>query len=96
MNLELIEKNITKKTKVILAVHIYGIPVNMPKLLKLAKKYRLKVIEDASEQIGQTINGSQCGSFGDISTFSFYTNKHITTVEGGMIFTNNKLFKINV
>ena len=65
----------------------------MPKLLKLAKKYRLKVIEDASEQIGQTINGSQCGSFGDISTFSFYTNKHITTGEGGMIFTNNKLLK---
>lgn len=93
MNLELIEKNITKKTRVILAVHIYGIPVNMPKLLKLAKKYRLKVIEDASEQIGQTINGSQCGSFGDISTFSFYTNKHITTGEGGMIFTNNKLLK---
>ena len=93
MDINQIEKKITKKTKIILAVHIYGLPVYMPKILKVAKKYNLKVIEDASEQIGQTIDGKQCGSFGDISTFSFYTNKHITTGEGGMIFTNNKLFK---
>ena len=85
-----IEKKITKKTKAILAVHIYGLPTYMPKIISLAKKYKLIVIEDASEVIGQKINERMCGSFGDISTFSFYTNKHITTGEGGMIFTNNK------
>ena len=61
----------------------------MPKLITIAKKYNLKVIEDASEVIGLKINNRMCGSFGDISTFSFYTNKHITTGEGGMVFTNN-------
>ena len=90
MDVNQIEKKITKKTKIILAVHIYGLPTYMPKIIKLAKKYRLKVIEDASEVIGQKINKKMCGSFGDLSTFSFYTNKHITTGEGGMIFTNNK------
>ena len=93
MDLEQIEKKITKKTKIILAVHIYGLPVYMPKLINIAKKYNLKVIEDSAEQIGQTINKQMCGSFGDISTFSFYTNKHITTGEGGMLFTNNKNLK---
>ena len=93
MDINKIEKKISRKTKIILAVHIYGLPVYMPKILKIAKKYNLKVIEDASEQIGQTINGKKCGTFGDISTFSFYTNKHITTGEGGMIFTNNKSIK---
>ena len=90
MDLTQIEKKITKKTKAILAVHIYGLPTYMPKIINLAKKYKLIVIEDASEVIGQKINKRMCGSFGDISTFSFYTNKHITTGEGGMIFTNNK------
>ena len=90
MDLDQIEKKITKKTKIILAVHIYGLPTYMPKIIRLANKYGLKVIEDASEVIGQKINNKMCGSFGDISTFSFYTNKHITTGEGGMLFTNNK------
>tara|TARA_Y100000590_G_scaffold464932_1_gene635686 strand:- start:5575 stop:6696 length:1122 start_codon:yes stop_codon:yes gene_type:complete len=90
MDVNQIEKRITKKTKIILAVHIYGIPVYMPKVIKIAKKYNLKVIEDASEVIGQKIKNKFCGSFGEISTFSFYTNKHITTGEGGMVFTNNR------
>ena len=60
-----------QKTKIILAVHIYGLPTYMPKLIKIAKKYNLKVIEDASEVIGLKINNRMCGSFGDISTFSF-------------------------
>ena len=89
MDIDQVEKKITKKTKIILAVHIYGLPTYMPKLIKIAKKYNLKVIEDASEVIGLKINNRMCGSFGDISTFSFYTNKHITTGEGGMVFTNN-------
>jgi perosamine synthetase len=69
-------------------VHIYGLPVNMTPLLQLAEQYGLKIIEDAAEMHGQTYRGKPCGSFGDISTFSFYSNKHITTGEGGMIVTN--------
>ncbi len=90
MNVADVEKKITNKTKIILAVHIYGLAVDMPKLLRLAKKHKIKVIEDSSETIGLEIKKKKCGSFGDISTFSFYTNKHITTGEGGMVLTNNK------
>ena len=73
--------------------HIYGFPCDMDKITKLCKKYKLYLIEDAAEMIGQNYKGKPCGSFGDISTFSFYANKHITTGEGGMIFTNN--FKLH-
>lgn len=90
MRVEEIEKNITKKTKAIIVVHIYGLPVDLDPVLKVAKKYNLKVIEDAAELIGQTYKGKPCGSFGDVSTFSFYANKHITTGEGGALLTNNK------
>ena len=68
---------------------IYGLPVNMDIVLDVAAKYDLKVIEDAAEVIGQTYKERNCGSFGDISTFSFYPNKHITTGEGGMILTDD-------
>ena len=89
MDVNQIEKKITKKTKAIMAVHIYGLPLDLKPILKICKKYGLKLIEDAAEMIGQKYNGDMCGSFGDISTFSFYSNKHITTGEGGMILTNN-------
>ncbi len=89
MNVEDIEKKITKKTKAIMVVHIYGMPTDMKKILKLAKKYKLKIIEDSAESIGLTFDGKQCGSFGDVSTFSFFANKHITTGEGGMVVTNS-------
>lgn len=85
MNVNEIETKITSKTKAIMIVHLYGLPVEMEKILALAKRYDLKVIEDAAEMHGQTYNGKPCGSFGDISTFSFYPNKHITTGEGGMV-----------
>ncbi len=85
MNIEEIENKITPKTKAIIAVHIYGLPINIDPLLALAKKYHLKVIEDAAQMHGQTYKGKKCGSFGDISIFSFYANKVITTGEGGMI-----------
>lgn len=84
-----IEARITFRTKAIMAVHIFGLPVNMKPLLALAQKHGLKVIEDAAEMHGQTYKGKPCGSFGDISTFSFYPNKHITTGEGGMIMTDD-------
>lgn len=89
MNVSDIESKITNKTKAILVVHIYGLPVDMDPVLELAKKYNLYIIEDAAEMHGQTYKGKPCGSFGDISTFSFYPNKHITCGEGGMVLTNN-------
>jgi perosamine synthetase len=89
MCVEDIEAKITSRTKAIMVVHIYGLPVDMDPVLALAKKYNLKVIEDAAEMIGQTYKGKECGSFGDISTFSFYPNKHLTTGEGGMILTDD-------
>lgn len=90
MNTEEIEAKITPRTKAIMIVHIYGLPVEVDRVLALAEKYNLKVIEDAAEMHGQTYNGRPCGSFGDISTFSFYPNKHITTGEGGMVMTDDE------
>lgn len=90
MNVDDIETKITPKTKAIMVVHLYGLPVEMDKILALAKKYSLKIIEDAAEMHGQTYKGKPCGSFGDISTFSFYPNKHVTAGEGGMIVTDNE------
>jgi len=89
MDVTQIEEKITPRTKAILAVHIYGLPVNMAPILSLAEKHGLRVIEDAAEAIGQTYHQSFCGSFGDISTVSFYPNKHVTTGEGGMILTDD-------
>lgn len=91
MNVDDIKKKITPKSKAIMPVHIYGLPVDMDPLVKLSEEHGLKIIEDAAELIGQTYNGKQCGSFGDVSTFSFYPNKHITTGEGGMILTDDEL-----
>lgn len=85
-----IEKLITKKTKAIMVVHIYGHPVDMNPILKIAKKHGLYVIEDAAEAHGATYYGKKIGSLGDAACFSFYANKIITAGEGGMITTNNK------
>ncbi|MFQ4140815.1 DegT/DnrJ/EryC1/StrS family aminotransferase [Chlorogloeopsis sp. ULAP02] len=85
-----IEAKITSKTKAIMVVHIYGLPVDMEPVVALADKYGLHIIEDAAEMHGQTYKGLPCGSFGAISTFSFYPNKHITTGEGGMLLTNDE------
>lgn len=89
MNAEEIESKITDKTKAIMIVHLYGLPVEVDPILNLAEKYNLKIIEDAAEMHGQTYHGKPCGSFGDISTFSFYPNKHVTTGEGGMVVTDS-------
>ena len=90
MDSDQVIKKITKKTKAIIITHIYGFPVDMKKILAIAKKKNIKIIEDSAEMIGQTYFKKRCGTFGDLSTFSFYANKHITTGEGGMILTNNK------
>lgn len=89
MKTDEIEAKITTRTKAILVVHIYGLPVDMKPVLEIAQKYNLAVIEDAAEMHGQDYCNQPCGSFGTISTFSFYANKHITTGEGGMVVTND-------
>ena len=89
MNVDAIEDVITTKTVAIMAVHIYGLPVDMDPLIDIANKYKIYVIEDAAELIGASYKKKPCGSFGHISTFSFYPNKQITTGEGGMVFTND-------
>ena len=70
-------------------VHLYGLPVDADPILALGKKYRLKIIEDAAEMHGQIYRDRKCGTLGDVSTFSFYSNKIITTGEGGMIVTDD-------
>ena len=90
MNVNSIESKINSKTKAIMMVHTYGLPVDVNPILEIARKYNIFVIEDAAEMHGQTYLGNPCGSFGHISTFSFYPNKHITTGEGGMIVCNDE------
>ena len=84
-----IEKNINKKTKAIIITHIYSFTNNMDKILEICKKHKIFLIEDAAEVLGLRYKNKPCGSFGDLSTFSFYANKQVTCGEGGMISTNN-------
>ncbi|MCU0342228.1 MAG: DegT/DnrJ/EryC1/StrS family aminotransferase [Ignavibacterium sp.] len=84
-----LEEIITPKTKAIMAVHLYGQPCEMDIILSIAKKHNLFIIEDCAEAFGSLYKGKHVGTFGDISTFSFFGNKTITTGEGGMVVTNN-------
>jgi perosamine synthetase len=84
-----VENRITSRTRAIMVAHMYGLPVEMDSILAIAKKHNLRVIEDAAEMHGQTYRDRPCGSFGDLSIFSFYPNKHVTTGEGGMIVTDD-------
>jgi perosamine synthetase len=90
MTPELVEQAITPRTRAIMLVHIYGLPVDVGPILDLARDRGIAVIEDAAQMHGQTWNGRSCGSFGRISTFSFYPNKLVTTGEGGMIVTDDR------
>lgn len=85
-----IERAITQKTKAILVVHIFGQAADMDPILQIARKYKIKVIEDACESLGATYHGIKTGNFGESAVFAFYPNKQITTGEGGMIVTDNK------
>ena len=89
IKIEDIEKKINKRTKALIVTHIYSFANDMDKILKICKKNKIFLIEDAAEVIGLKYKNKYCGSFGDISTFSFYANKQVTTGEGGMISTNN-------
>lgn len=89
MDVGQIAAKITPRTKAIMVVHLYGLPADMDPLLALARQHGLRVIEDAAEMHGQTYRGRPCGSFGDLSAFSFYPNKHLTTGEGGMLVTDD-------
>lgn len=86
---EEIERLITKKTKAIIPVHLYGNPCDMDRIMRIARKYNLYVIEDATESLGATYKGKHTGTFGDFGCFSFNGNKTITTGGGGMIIGKN-------
>ena len=88
MDVNQIEPKLTPKTRAIMVVHTYGLPVEMNRVLAIANRHNLRIIEDAAEMHGQSYYGKPCGSFGDLSAFSFYANKHITTGEGGMVVTD--------
>ncbi len=90
LDLGLIEDLITEKTKAIIPVHLYGHPVDMDRLMEIARRYNLLVIEDCAESHGAACRGRVTGSFGDMACFSFYANKVITTGEGGMVTTNDE------
>lgn len=92
IDLSKIEKQITKKTKAIIIVHFLGNPVNIEKINYIKRKYDLKIIEDAAEAHGAKINNKMIGNISDISCFSFYANKILTSGEGGMVCTNNKKY----
>jgi len=85
-----IEKKITKKTKAIIAVSLYGLPADMEKIMEIAKKHNIKVVEDNAECVMGKINGKIAGTIGHMSIFSFERSKHMTTGNGGMIVTNDQ------
>lgn len=91
LDLDLIESLITPKTRAVIPVHLFGHPVDMDRLMEIAKKHNLIVIEDCAESHGATCRGKRTGSFGDMGCFSFYANKVITTGEGGMVITDDEL-----
>ena len=85
-----VKRKITSKTKAIMVVHLYGLPCNMEAITAICKEHNLLLIEDCAEAFGSYYKGQHVGTFGDVSTFSFFGNKTITTGEGGMVVTNNK------
>jgi CDP-6-deoxy-D-xylo-4-hexulose-3-dehydrase len=94
INADLIEAAITPKTKAIMLAHTLGNPFNLDKVMELCKKYNLWLVEDTCDALGATYDGQLVGTFGDISTLSFYPAHHITMGEGGAVFTNNAELKM--
>lgn len=90
INTALIEKAITEKTKAVIPVHLFGLSADMEPIIRLAKKYRLKIVEDAACGLGATYKNKHVGAFGAVGCFSFHPRKIITTGEGGIIITSDK------
>jgi len=90
INIDEIRNSITKRTKAVMLVHLLGNPCDMKKIKKIVKKHNLWLIEDACEAHGAKYYQKNVGSFGDLSTSSFFASHHITTMEGGMVLTSNK------
>ena len=90
MDVSKIEEKINEKTKAIMVVHLFGHPVDMDPVVKIAKKHNLKIIEDCAESHGVEYKGKKVGSIGDVGAFSFFANKTITCGEGGMVVTNSE------
>lgn len=86
-----VQRKITSRTRAMLIVHLYGHPCDMDSVMRIAREHKLFVIEDCAEAFGSKFAGHHVGGFGDVSTYSFYGNKTITTGEGGMVVTNNPL-----
>ncbi|MCB1724570.1 MAG: DegT/DnrJ/EryC1/StrS family aminotransferase [Gammaproteobacteria bacterium] len=89
MDVGQVAERVTPRTRAVMVVHLYGLPVDMEPILAIAERHGLAVIEDAAEMHGQDYRGRPCGGFGDLSVFSFYANKHVTTGEGGMLLTDD-------
>jgi dTDP-4-amino-4,6-dideoxygalactose transaminase len=93
INVNTIKKCITKKTKVIVAPHLYGYCIDMPPIIKLAKQKKILVVEDVAQAIGTSIDNKKAGTFGDFGIFSFHSHKNITTLgEGGMLIVKDKAY----
>lgn len=90
VDVEKCKKVLTKRTKAIMPVHIYGMSCDMTKVMDFAKKANIEVIEDAAQALGVRWLGKPCGSFGKVSCFSFFADKTITTIEGGFVTTNDE------
>jgi perosamine synthetase len=90
IDVERVEAMINRRTKAIIAVHLYGNPCDMQKLVDICTKHRIHLIEDCAESFGSTYMKKNCGTFGTVSCFSFYGNKTITTGQGGMVCTNSE------
>jgi dTDP-4-amino-4,6-dideoxygalactose transaminase len=87
---EAIEQLITPQTRAIIVVHYGGYPCDMPRIMQLAEKYNLRIIEDDAHAVGSELDGRALGTWGDIGCFSFFSNKNMTTGEGGMVVTNDE------
>jgi perosamine synthetase len=90
IDINILKKKITKKTKGLIIVHMAGYPCNMTEILKICRSYKIKLIEDCAHAVGTTFKNKHVGNFGITGCFSFYPTKQITTGEGGMVITNNK------
>lgn len=93
VSLETIKKQVTKKTKAIVVVHLYGMPANIEEIALFAQKKKIILIEDCAQSLGSSVKKKKTGIFGDMSVFSFHSNKIITTLgEGGILLVNNKKY----